>query len=307
MRHGPTFFRLLLIGGAGALCLAGWSSLSVQYGSAARSRPEPPVSTDPAARQTRDDLMAKGRDLLDVSDFSGAIAALDRVLELSSSDAEALALQVRAFRSRRQYGPARAAAGRILERFPLSPLAHVLMGSIAVQEGDAVVARKALTRAFELDTSSALPVAQLASLDLMEGRVDDARRRATQSLALDPDSAMALRTLLKVTRSVPGLIALSGRLLASNPDDDLTRSWLEVLRRTHAPEVNYLAPVEGEVVVICERESDGRLFTRADAHPLKDLRFLVDTGASGLVLSEKRARQMGMRLREFSWSAGVGI
>lgn len=140
----------------------------------------------------------------------------------------------------------------------------------------------------------------------MEGRVDDARRRAIQSPALDPDSTTALRTLLKVTRSVPGLITLSGRLLASNPDDDLTRSWLEVLRHSHAPEVNYLAPVEGKVVVICERESDGRLFTRAHAHPLKDLCFLADTGASGLVLSENRARQMGMRLREFSWSAGVG-
>jgi len=194
----------------------------------------------------------------------------------------------------------------ILERFPLSPLAHVLIGSIAVQEGDTVAARSALTRASELDTSSAQPVEQLASLDLMEGKIDDARRRATQSLALDPAGASALRTLLKVTRSVPGLITLSSRLLASNPDDDLTRSWLEVLRTTHVPEVNYLAPIPGEVVVACQRESDGRLFARVDAPPLKDLRFLIDTGASGLVLSERRARQMGMRLREFSWSAGVG-
>lgn len=303
----PLIIRLLLLGAGGILCLAGWSSLYVQYGGA--TRPDPAgraAAGDPIGGLTRDDLMSKGRELLDAADFTGAIAALDRVLERLPSDAEALALQVRAFRALRQYGSARAAAGRILERFPLSPLAHILIGSIAVQEGDATAARRALTRAAELDTSSAQPVAQLASLDLMEGKIDDARRRAAQSLALDPAGATALHILTKVTRSVPGLIALSSRLVASNPDDDLTRSWLDLLRRSGVPEVNYLAPVSGEEVVACERGPDGRLFTRADVHPLKNLRFLVDTGASGLVLSESRARQIGLRLSEFSWSAGVG-
>ena len=306
MRLGPMFTRLLLVGGTGLLCLAGWSSLSVQYRDATRLKSDHPIKDDLPSSRTRDDLMTRGRNLLDAADFAGAIAALDRVLEHSPADAEALALQVRAFRALRQYRSARLAAARILERFPLSPLAHVLIGSIAVQEGDAFAARLALTRATELDTSSAQPVAQLAALDLMEGKIDDARRRATQSLALDPAGAIALRTLLKVTRSVPVMIALSSRLIALNPDDNLTRSWVEVLRRAQAPEVNYLAPVDGNVTVACERGSDGRFFTQVDAPPLENLRFLIDTGASGLVLSEKRARQMGMTLREFSWSAGVG-
>src|SRR5262245_36663511 len=122
--------------------------------------PEPPSrlslprEAGATTRQTqRDRQIALARSLVEESDYPGAVAALDRALEAVPGDAEALALQVRAFRAQRRYGAARAAALRILERFPQSPLAHILLGSIALQEGDAASARRGLERAISLDTS----------------------------------------------------------------------------------------------------------------------------------------------------------
>jgi tetratricopeptide (TPR) repeat protein len=291
--------------GAGLL---GWSFVAMERASADRARPigPPRRPADPSAELARDALMARGRALLEASDHTGAVSALDRALEISPGDAEALALQVRAFRAQRRYGRARATARGILDRYPESPLAHLLMGSIAVQQGDVAAARRSFERALELDTSAALAVAQLASLDLMEGRVDEARRRAVQSLALDPSGAVALRTLFLLSRSVLELISLCGRLPEVDPDNRLARSWLEVLRSSRASQINYIAPVEGAATIPCEPGDDGRLYVRADIGSMKGLRFLLDTGGAGLMLSESLARGMGMRLREFSDSAGMG-
>jgi hypothetical protein len=117
---------------------------------------------------------------------------------------------------------------------------------------------------------------------------------------------VALRTLFLLSRSVPELVSLCGRLLEANPDDRLARSWLGVLQSSRASQINYIAPVEGMAVIPCEPGDDGRLYVRADVGSMKGLRFLLDTGGSGMILSESLARTMGMRLREFSDTAGMG-
>ncbi|HEY3175091.1 MAG TPA: tetratricopeptide repeat protein [Candidatus Polarisedimenticolia bacterium] len=308
--HRSNLLTLSILGtflGLGGIGLFGWTYVALERSAAGRASGNPlSLGTDPAAEPTRESLMARSRALLEASDYSGAVSALDRALEISPGDAEALALQVRAFRAQRQLGRASATARRILDRFPGSPLPHLLLGSIAVQEGDAAAARRSFERALALDTSGSLAVAQLASLDLMEGRADDARRHAVQSLALDPTGALALGTLFQVSRSVPELISLCTRLLEVSPGDRLTRSWLEVLKASRAPEVNHFAPIDGEATISCERAADGRLYVRADIGSRRARRFLLDTGGSGLVLSETLARRMGMKLREFADSAGVG-
>src|SRR5215475_1051616 len=121
--------------------------------------------------------------LLGSGDDAGAVAALDKALGATPGDTEVLALQVRAFRALRQYTAARSAARRILDHLPKSPLAHILLGSVAMQQGDAATARRDLQQAIELDGSSAAALAQMASLDLMEGRIADARSRAGQAIA----------------------------------------------------------------------------------------------------------------------------
>lgn len=290
--------------GAVGLGLIGWSYVRLERSPAADRAGAPPRDTQAVA--ARDLQLARARALLGSGDNAGAVAALDRALAAVPGDAEALALQVRALRAQRHYTAARAVARRILDRFPQSPLAHILLGSTAMREGDVATARRDLRRAVDLDTSSALALAQLAALDLMEGKVSDSRERALKALALDPDNTTALQVLSRVSRSVPELIAVFRRLLATSPGDQLTRSWLEVLKASAAPEVNYISPVETEVMVPCETGDDGRLYVRARVGPVGGLRLLVDTGASGLTLSESLARRMGMRLREFTESAGVG-
>lgn len=302
--RGPILRFLLtsLALGAAGVVLLGWSYLHI--GRSRMGDGGPPAASAGTAG-TREAHVARARNLLAAADFDGAVAALDRALEIQPEDAEVLALQVRAFRAQRLYGAARSAATRILESYPKSPLAHILLGSIALQEGNAVGARRSFSRAAELDMSSPLGHARLAELDLMEGRVSDARQRADRALALDPDNTTALRVLARIHRSIPDLVSIYDRLLQLAPDDMLSRSWLEVLRNAAAPEVNYLAPLPGDVTVPCERGADGRLYVRARSGGW-NLRLLVDTGASGLVVSEKLARRMGMRLREFSESAGLG-
>jgi len=293
----------LLVCGAG-LALLGWSYVRVERAAATRTGASPGLASDLV--RLRDAQVSKARGLLDAGQFAAAVAALDRALAAAPGDAETLALQVRALRAQRHYTAARSTARRILDTFPQSPLAHILLGSIAMREGDAATARQDLGRAVALDTSSSLALAQLASLDLMEGKTGDARRRAKQALALNPEDATSLRVLTRVSRSVPELLSVYSSLRDLNPSDLLTRSWIELLRGNTAPEVNYVSPVKADVIVPCEAGADGRLYVRARVGPFTRVRLLLDTGGSGLTLSESLARRMGMRLREFSESAGVG-
>ncbi|HZI94101.1 MAG TPA: tetratricopeptide repeat protein, partial [Patescibacteria group bacterium] len=258
--------------GAGGLVLIVWSYLKVERSVAARGvQTRNPARTEPAAAALRNAEMTKARDLLESGDNAGAVAALDRALAAAPHDAEVLALQVRALRSQRRYTAARSTARRILDSFPRSPLAHLLLGSIAIQEGDAATARRDLQHAVDLDTSSALAVAQLGWLDLMEGRVAEAHARAKQALALDPRNAMALRALTRMSRSAPELRSLYERLVQANPGDPLDRSWLEVLRATASPEVNYIPAIAGSRSVACEAGPDGRLYLRARVGPFERL------------------------------------
>lgn len=280
-----------------------------------RDTPPPldPEDTRPAGieagvtRQTkRDRQVALARSLVQDSDYQAAVAALDRALEAMPGDAEALALQVRALRAQRRYGAARAAAMRIQETYPDSPLAHILLGSVAMQQGDAATARRDLQRAVDLDPSSAQALAQLAALDLMEGRVEEARLRAGRSLTLEGDNPTGLRVLARLVRSRPELISIHRRILQSVPDDQLTRSWVEILDDSRAPEVNFIVPIDRAVEVPLEPDADARFYVRVDVGDLSGLRFLVDTGASGMVLAETVARRLRMPLLEFSESAGLG-
>src|SRR5687767_6049597 len=200
------------------------------------------------ARQSqRDRHVALARSLVQENNYTGAVAALDRALEAVPGDAEALALQVRAFRAQRRYASARTSARRLQDLYPGSPLSAILLGSIAMQQGDPLTARRDLQRALDLEPSSAQAIAQLAVLDLMQGKVEEARWRAARALSLEPDNPMALRTLLRLVRSVPELITLHQRLLDAAPGDTLTRSWLEILSGCDAPEVNFVFPVRGPV------------------------------------------------------------
>ncbi|HKY33302.1 MAG TPA: aspartyl protease family protein [Candidatus Polarisedimenticolia bacterium] len=257
-------------------------------------------------RAQRDRQVDLARSLVQENDYAGAVAALDRALEAIPGDAEALALQVRAFRAQRRYVAARAASRRILGAYPESPLAYILLGSVAMQQGDSVTARRELERAVEMDDRSAQALAQLAALDLMQGKIEDARLRGERALALEPDNATALRIMSRVERSVPRLIALYRKLLGVSPEDALAKSWIGILERSAAPEVNYVAPLAGEARVPLELDADGRFYVRADLPGRRGLRLLLDTGASGMVLSETVARSMGMKLQEFSESAGLG-
>ncbi len=305
---------LALMGGVAGLCLLAWSYLRVDRSvtdraarASAPSKPSRPSGpSGEAARAARDAHVGRARELLGASSFEEAITALDTALAAAPGDAEALALQVRAFRALGHYGAARAAARRILETFPQSPLAHILLASISLQEGDARSARADLERAAELDTSSAQAVAQLAMLDVMEGKVEEARRRAAGALSLEPDNAVGLRVLSRVSRSVPELISIYSRLIEAMPSDLLARSWLELLRACRAPEVNHITRVESEAVLPYQVEQDGRIYLRAGISGMRNLKLLVDTGASGLVLSESLSRRLGMKLHEFFQSAGIG-
>jgi len=257
-------------------------------------------------RVLRDEQLSRARALLEAGDYAGASSAIDRALEAAPDDPEALAMQVRALGGQRRYAAALQAAGRILAASPGSPLGHILTGSIALQQGDAASCRRSLERALALDPDAVSATSRLAALDLMEGRVEEARRNATRALAIDPDNAAGLAVIASLSRSVPELASVYERLVAIDPGDMLARGWLQALRATRAAAVDRVAAPDG-VSIPLEREHDGRLVILVDLGPdAAGLRFLLDTGASGLVLSEAIARGLGIPLHEISMSTGIG-
>jgi len=268
-------------------------------------------AVDPAAagvtRVLRDEHLSRARALLEAGDYAGASSAIDRALEAAPDDPEALALQVRALGGQRRYAAAFEAAGRILSASPGSPLGHILTGSIALQQGDTASSRRSLERALALDPDAVPAASRLAALDLMEGRVEAARLGAARVLAIEPDNAASLAVIAALSRSVAELASVYERLVTIDPGDMLARGWLQALRATRAAAVDRVAAPPDGVRIPLEREHDGRLAIPVDLGPgAADLRFLLDTGASGLVLSEAIARALGLPLHETSMSTGIG-
>ncbi len=291
---------------AAAVAVAGLGSRARTPASSARPAD---LITQTAGREAAARQLSLARQLLDQGEHSGAAAALDRALEADPGNVEALGLQVRTLRMMRQYSAARAVAHRLREILPNSALPHVLLASTSLQEGDANSARQELERAVQLDPGSPLALGQLAALDQMEGRTDSARQLAQRALSLDPGNGAALRVLGAQTRDVGELVGIQERLVEDNPGDLFARGWMEALRACGCEEVNRISAPQSEIIIPLVAEADGRLTAGARLKAggrSQAVRLLVDTGASGLVISESFARRIGLALDEFIESAGLG-
>ncbi len=301
--------RFRALAAVGALLIAALivSWLMVERPPAPRRAGSAPGGAADTGRAEREDRLSQARALLEAGDYPAASSALDRALEASPEDPEALALQVRALSAQRRYTAAADAAARVLAAAPASPLGHVLMGAIALQRGDPVSARRSLESALALDAEAVPALSRLAELDLLEGRVDQARRDARHALAIEPHNAPSLRVLTRLSRSVAELVPLYQRLVEIDPEDTLALGRLNTLRAARATLVDRVVLPSGGVALPLEMEPDGRLAVRLDLGPgAEGLKFLLDTGASGLVLSESIARAQGLSLSETSRSTGLG-
>jgi tetratricopeptide (TPR) repeat protein len=90
----------------------------------------------------------------------------------------------------------------LVQRYPGAAPVHVAAGAVSIGKGDRAGARRAFTKAFELDSKSLDALAGLVSVDLAEKKPDAARARVEQQLAAAPDDATTLLMAARVYAAV---------------------------------------------------------------------------------------------------------
>ncbi|NTW97935.1 MAG: tetratricopeptide repeat protein, partial [Oscillochloris sp.] len=155
-----------------------------QTGRPQRARPAPV-----AARSAEDDLIERGRRLIDAGEAEAALETLYAAPLRDVRAPQILALAAHAHANRGDLDLAAAEARRALDLDPLTTEAHLLIGLIYARQGQPAEAITQLERARYLDTTAPLISFHLAECYRQVGRPDVARREyrnTIQKLAGQP-------------------------------------------------------------------------------------------------------------------------
>ena len=117
----------------------------------------------------------------------------------------------------------------LLKALPAASDVHYAAGVVAIARNDTVGARRAFTRAHELDPNNLEAVSGLVRLDFKERRPDTAKARVDQQLARTPDLAAAMGLAARVYATTGDAGAQRG----ATPEGDRERSG-EPARLRHA-------------------------------------------------------------------------
>jgi len=86
----------------------------------------------------------------------------------------------------------------LVQRYPGAAPVHAAAGAVSIGKGDLAGARRAFTKAFELDSKSLEALAGLVTVDLAEKKPEAARARVEQQLAKAPDDTTTLLMAARV-------------------------------------------------------------------------------------------------------------
>ncbi len=267
--------------------------------------------------QTLDEYTGQGELALREGRWQDAVASFSRAVEVDSTSAAAHAGKTRSLLRTSQLADAVRALDAALAAVPDSPATHEAAGEVRLRQGRFDDALAEFRRALEIDPLFASAWWGMARVHAITSMRETALKEALQALALAPDDPDFLLAWAQMQNSSKAALpALERYVVIRAPGDRAQRQRIEnqiallnalqdrptfVLASRYEPSEIALLPLAGGA---------GRLSgwsVRVSINGGGTRRFLLDTGATGVVVLDRRlAQESGIERLAASRINGVG-
>jgi len=286
-------------------CLALVAMLPAQ-----ETKPGVAIQNDPAV------LLTQARSLYRKGSFDQAVAKFNEVLKADPGSGESYAGIIRCYLKQDRVHDADDALQKGLQSTPENPDFKVAQGELLFRQGEIPEAGTLFSEVMVLVPPNArayLGAARVAEATAMYAREHILITRAHEIDAVDPD----IKKMWMQTQSVPDRIKSLEDYLAqpSNDDADTRRTLaesLELLKASQPAPLGGCRPssdVKSTETNLMQLQTSGRssqgfgLEVTINGHASK---LLLDTGASGIVVSRKLASQAGLKRVSEILVSGIG-
>ncbi len=226
----------------------------------AREAPGQLVAAAPAPQPPSiESRIAVARELLDKNDYEAALAEARRIVEEDAGD------------------------GR----------AHAFLGDALYRRGDFEEAEAEYRRSIALDDGCAAGHFGVGRILRTLGRYGEAAAFFHRAAALEPDRPLYVRTLANhLARRADAITMMERYLELAGPDEERIRknvaAWVALLK--HLGDEPLSEVVRAEPMDLPMNVLRGQAFIKADLNKVKGARFAFDTGATGMTLSPRLAK-----------------
>jgi Flp pilus assembly protein TadD/predicted aspartyl protease len=241
------------------------------------------------------DAMRRGR-------YEEAAERFEKAVAIAPDSAEARLGLSWAYLKQRKFLPSVEQAVKVLDRAPDNPRANALVGTVLMRVGILPDAAAAFKRSLAANAEEPLALAGLAELDLYAGNLGESLRRAREAVSRSPREADFLyllgQTAARQERFEEAASAYEQYLTAAPDVDSDRRSRIRGLivlyRRLANRNLYYLDGAKAADVPIDFTE--GRLpFVSVTVNGKGPFRFVIDSGAGFVVVSDDLARKLKIR------------
>ena len=291
------------------LLTTAWLALVAML-SAQDAKPNVSIQSDPAA------LLTEARSLYRKGSFDQAVAKFNEVLKADPGSGESYAGIIRCYLKQDRVHDADDALQKGLQATPENPDFKVAQGELLFRQGEIPEAGTLFSEVMVLVPPNArayLGAARVAEASAMYAREQILIKRAHEIDAADPD----IKKMWMRTQSVPDRIKSLEDYLAqpSNDDADTRRTLSESLELLKASQPDPLggcrasSDVKSTETTLVQLQTSGRGsqgFAVEVTINGQASKLLLDTGASGIVVSRKLASQAGLKRVSDILVTGIG-
>jgi tetratricopeptide (TPR) repeat protein len=254
-----------------------------------------------ALAESRDKALKRATREIYKGNFDEAEKICRRLLERNQDDAEARLGLSFALIKKIRLQEAYEEAARVIVADPLNGRAHTLLGTALLRSGEFRNSVEALRTALQFNNRDALALAGLSEVEFFENRARMAYEGLRRAIQLDPQESDYYVSLARAC----------SRLELYNEAADAYQRFLDVAPKTDAERrarirglidfYRYLGNsklhrLSGPEVTSTSFDLRGnRPFLKVTINGKESMRFVIDTGASLSVLSDKAAERLGIK------------
>lgn len=287
----------------GPLILAGLFTIGTVGGQETTDRNDSSLDDRPATAAPAESaeevavrvITANVRVLLAREAYGAALSELERLLRRAPDQFPVQLLAAEIYFHLGQDPQVKQHAARASELDPSSIEPHLWLARLARWRGDLKEARKHLKSALRLEPDRTGLRTELASLYEAEGHYGRAQRNYRRAVRGEPDNARAALEAALRLRNPDRRDDVLRRLSERFPDDSRIQSWTALCREIEGRQFWQTEPYSSPVSVPMRVDAQHFATVGTQIGDQINVRLLLDTGTSGLKLTEEVARRAGVQ------------